>query len=180
MNIKQIYQQEIIPAMQERFGYSNALVVPRLEKVTINVGVSRSITEKNPKYIDLIIQTIQRITGQKPVTNKARQSIAGFKIRSSNIVGVSTVLRSSRMYDFLERLINVVLPRIRDFRGLSKKSVDKNGNLSIGIKEQTVFPEINPENIEKTHGLQVVITTTAKTQEEGLELFKLFGFPFRE
>lgn len=179
MTLREKYKKEIVPKMQEKFGYKNKHAVPKIEKVMVNVGINRSIAEKNPKYADLVVQTIQSITGQKPVANLARKSIAGFKIRTSTIVGASTVLRSLKMYDFLEKLINVALPRIRDFRGLSKKSIDSNGNLSIGIKEQAVFPEINPENIEKVHGLQVVITTTAKTQEEGLELFKLFGFPFR-
>ncbi|MDA2935649.1 50S ribosomal protein L5 [Patescibacteria group bacterium AH-259-L05] len=180
MSLRQTYQKEIIPAMQKKFGYTNALAVPKIEKVTVNVGINRSMSEKNPKYIDLVIQTIQNITGQKPVTKRARKSIAGFKIRNTTVVGVNTVLRASKMYDFLEKLINVTLPRIRDFRGLLRKSVDANGNLSIGFKEQIMFPEINPENVVRTHGLQVVITTTAKTREEAIELFKLFGVPFRE
>lgn len=180
MTLHERYKKEIVPAMQEKFGYTNKHAVPAIKKVTVNVGLNRSVVEKNSKYIDLVSQTIQSITGQKSVTNMARKSIAGFKIRTSTIVGVSTVLRSLRMYDFLEKFINAALPRIRDFQGFSKKSIDHNGNLSIGIKEQTVFPEINPENVEKVHGLQVVITTTAKTQEQALEFFKLLGFPFRE
>lgn len=180
MTLKQKYQKQIIPAMQKTFGYKNKFAVPRIEKITINVGLSRARTEKNPKYIEMVTQTISQIAGQKPVKNFAKKSIAGFKIRTSTIVGLSTVLRSVKMYDFLEKLINIALPRVRDFRGLVLKSVDKNGNLSIGIKEQIVFPEINPENIQTIHGLQVVITTTAKGYEEGLELLKLFGFPFRE
>lgn len=180
MTLREKYQKQIIPAMKEKFGYTNDFVVPKIKKVTVNIGVNRSMSEKNSQYIDLLTQTIQSITGQKPVQNKARKSIAGFKTRASMIVGVSTILRGSKMYDFLEKFINIVLPRIRDFRGLLKRSVDANGNLSIGFKEQIAFPEINPENVTKIHGLQVIITTTAKTQEEAIELFKLFGFPFRE
>lgn len=180
MDLKQKYLKEIIPAMKSSFGYKNNYAVPQIKKITLNVGLSRNITEKDSKYIDVVLETISEITGQQPVKNYAKKSIAGFKIRTSNIVGVSTILRSAKMYDFLEKLINIALPRIRDFRGISAQSVDKNGNLSIGFKEQIVFPEINPEKIQRVHGLQVVITTNAKNQEQGLELFKLFGFPFKE
>ncbi len=166
--------------MRERFGYTNDLAIPKIEKITVNTGLSRSLTEKNPKYVEIAAKTISRITGQQPIKNSAKKSIAGFKIREGAIIGVSTILRGSNMYDFMEKLINITLPRVRDFRGLLEKSVDKQGNLSIGFREQIVFPEIIPENVEKTHGLQVVITTTAKSREEGLELFKLFGLPFRK
>lgn len=178
MNLKQIYLKKIVPELIKQFGYQNRLAVPRVEKIVVNVGLSRGITEKNSKYIDSVIKTIAKITGQQPVKNAAKKSIAGFKIRQGMPVGVSTILRGPRMYDFMEKLINIALPRVRDFRGLKKQSVDQQGNLSIGFKEQIVFPEIAPENVERTHGLQAVITTTAKNHKEGLELFKLFGFLF--
>ena len=180
MNLKQIYLKKIVPELIKQFGYQNRLAVPRVEKIVVNVGLSRGITEKNSKYIDSVIKTIAKITGQQPVKNAAKKSIAGFKIRQGMPVGVSTILRGPRMYDFMEKLINIALPRVRDFRGLKKQSVDQQGNLSIGFKEQVAFPEINQENFETTHGLQVVITTTTKNQEQSLVLFKLLGFPFRE
>lgn len=180
MKLRQKYLKQIVPELMTQLGYKNRFAVPKINKITVNVGLNRNITEKNPKYTELVAQTIEQITGQRPVKNMAKKSIAGFKIRTSTIVGISTTLRSSKMYDFLEKLINIALPRVRDFRGIRQKSIDKNGNLSIGFKEQMVFPEIDPENMGRIHGLQVVITTTAKTQEEGLQLFKLFGFPFRE
>lgn len=180
MNLKQKYIKEVIPAMREKFGYKNDLAIPKIEKVVVNVGLSRAITEKDPKYIDLVKDSLNKITGQKPVETLARKSISGFKIRQGLIVGLMVTLRGNRMYDFLDKLINVALPRTRDFRGLSIKSVDKFGNLSIGIREHLVFPEIRPEDVQKVHGLEITITTTAKSQEKGLELFKLLGFPFRE
>lgn len=180
MSLKTKYQKEVIPQMREKFGYTNNLAVPKIEKVTINVGLSRSITEKDSKYIDLVKESLNKITGQKPVETIARQSISGFKIRQGLVIGLMVTLRGSRMYDFLDKLINVALPRTRDFRGLSSDSVDKSGNLSIGIREHLVFPEIRPEDVQKIHGLQVTITTTAKNHEKGLELFKLLGFPFRK
>lgn len=179
MSLKQKYQKQIIPEMKKRLGYKNSQAVPKIKKITVNVGINRNITEKDHKYIEIVAGTISEITGQKPVLNMAKKSIAGFKIRASTTVGASVILRSAKMYDFFEKLINIALPRIRDFRGIPLKSVDKNGNLSIGFREQTVFPEINPEKMERIHGLQVVITTTAKSREAGIELFKLFGIPFR-
>jgi len=179
MNLKKKYLKEIIPEMQAKFGYKNKFMVPKIDKITINVGLNRAKVEKDRNYLKIVSKTISQITGQQPVQHFAKKSIAGFKIRTTTIVGLSTVLRSTRMYDFLERLINISLPRIRDFRGIRPESVDKKGNLTIGIKEHIIFPEIDPEKIQRIHGLQIVISTTAKTQEQGLQLFKLLGFPFR-
>lgn len=179
MNLKQKYQKEVIPKMKDKFGYKNDLAVPKIEKITVNVGLTRSITEKDPTYIDLVKDTLTKITGQRPVETLSKKSIAGFKIRRGLTVGLMVTLRGRRMYDFLEKLINVVLPRTRDFRGIQLKAVDQFGNLSIGIKEHLVFPEIDPQKVTKIHGLQVTITTTAKNREKGIELLRLLGIPFQ-
>jgi len=162
--------------MQERFKYTNALAVPRMTKVTINVGTGKALQDE--KLLDTIVDNITRISGQKTVFTKARKSIAAFKIRSGMTVGVQATLRGNRMYDFIEKLINITLPRVRDFQGINKKSVDANGNLSIGFKEHIAFPEIRSDEVEQIHGLEITITTTAKTHEEGVELFTMFGIPF--
>ncbi|MGC9049193.1 MAG: 50S ribosomal protein L5 [Patescibacteria group bacterium] len=180
MNLRQKYQKEVIPLMKEKFGYKNNLAVPKIEKVVVNVGLSRAITEKDPKYIDSVKESLKKITGQKPIETLSRQSISGFKIRKGMVVGLMVTLRGNRLYDFLDKLINAALPRTRDFRGLSLNSVDKSGNLSIGVREHLIFPEIRAEDVQKTHGLEIIITTTAKNREKGLELLKLLGFPFRE
>ncbi len=180
MILKKKYLKEVVPAMKVKFGYKNDRIVPKIEKVTVNIGLSRTITEKNPKYAEIAGETIVKITGQRPVRNLARKSIAGFKVRQGMLVGLSVTLRSAKMYDFLEKLIRVALPRTRDFRGIPLKSVDGQGNLSIGFKEQIVFPEITPENVQKSHGFQVVITTSTRDREKGLTLLELIGFPFRK
>lgn len=172
------YRKEIIPQMKEKFGYKNDLAVPCLEKITLNIGLGSGL--KDAKFIEDTENTLQRISGQKPVKTLSKKSIAGFKIREGMIIGLKVTLRKSRMYDFVYKLINIVFPRVRDFWGLNPNSVDKQGNLSIGFKEHIVFPEIRPDVIERLHGLEVVITTTAKDKDEGLELLKLFGFPFKE
>ncbi len=176
-SLKKKYIKEIIPAMKEKFGYQNILAIPKITKITVNVGINRAKSEKNSQYVEIVERTISEITGQRPVKNLAKKSIAGFKIREGFVVGISTVLHSHKMYDFLTKLINVSLPRIRDFRGIPEKSIDQRGNLSIGIKEQIVFPEISPEKAERLHSLQIVITTDAPNHEQGVELFKLMGFP---
>jgi len=178
MNLKEKYLKEVVPAMKEKFGYKNDLAVPRLERVTVNVGLSRSVTEKDPKYIEFVSNNLVKITGQKPITTLARKSIAGFKIRKGLMVGLKATLRRNRMYDFLEKLIYIALPRTKDFRGLDPNSLDELGNLSLGFREQLPFPEIGASESEKIHGLEVTIVTTAKSREEGLWLFKLLGFPF--
>ena len=178
INLKEKIQKEVIPNMKKKFGYKNDLAVPKLDKVTLNVGISAN--KRDDKFLELVENTLTRITGQKPVFTKARLSVSSFKIREGNIVGAKVTLRKQRMYDFVEKLVNITLPRVRDFRGLPLKSVDKSGNLTIGFKEHLAFAEINPDEVEKVHGLEVVITTTAKNKEEGTELFKLIGVPFKK
>lgn len=177
MNLKEKYKKEIIPEMKKIFGYKNDLAVPSLEKIVVNVGVGKNL--KEPNFIEAVEKTLIRITGQRPVKTKARKSISGFKIREGLVIGLVVTLRGQRMYDFTQKLINVTLPRVRDFRGLPEKSIDGRGNLSIGFKEYICFPEIRPDEVEKLHGLEVSIATTAKSHKEGLGLFKLLGFPFR-
>lgn len=178
INLKEKYQKEIIPKLKEKFGYKNSLAVPRLEKVVLNVGLGEGLKDK--KIIDIVENSLTHITGQKPVKTKAKKSISSFKIREGMVIGMKVTLRKTRMYDFIDKLVNVSLARVRDFRGLSSDAVDKQGNLTIGFKEHIVFPEIRPEEIEKVHGLEVTITTRAKDKEEGLELLTLLGFPFKK
>ena len=178
MSLKEIYKKEIIPKLKEAFGYKNALQVPKIEKVVLNVGVGKGLKDK--AFIENVTSTLTRISGQKPVETKAKKSISNFKIREGQVVGMKVTLRGQRMYDFLEKLINISLPRVRDFRGLSLKALDKDGNLNIGIKEHIAFPEIKADEIEKLHGLEIAIITTAKTKKEGEALLKAFGFPFKE
>ena len=171
------YRTEITPALQKEFGYTNVLAVPRLVKVSVNIGLSKAI--KDSKYLDVMTDTLQRITGQRPVKTLARKAVSGFGIRAGMVVGLMVTLRKQKMYDFLEKLTRVVLPRVRDFRGIPDYSVDAQGNLALGFKEHIVFPEINPDEVEKIHGLEVTINTTAHNQAEGLRLFTLLGIPFR-
>jgi large subunit ribosomal protein L5 len=172
------YKNKAVPALKEVFGYNNIMQVPRVEKVVLNVGYGRHTKDK--AYIENVEKTLMAITGQKPVSNKAKKSISNFKIRQGMDVGASVTLRGKRMYDFLDKLANVTFPRVRDFRGISPKAFDKQGNYAIGFKENIAFPEINADAIEKIHGLEVVITTTATNREEGLALLKALGFPFKE
>ncbi len=177
--LKEIYKKEIIPKMKEIFGYKNDLAVPKIEKVTLNIGIGK-ILEKNPKILEEAKNTILKITGQIPIETKAKKSIAGFKVKKGKIVGLKVTLRGKKMYDFIDKLINIAFPKTRDFRGIPLSSFDKKGNLSLGFREQLVFPEINPQDVQIIHGLEVTIITTAKKREEGIELLKLFGFPLRE
>lgn len=174
--IKIEYYKKVVPEMKKRFGYKNDLAVPKLEKVVVSVGLSAGL--KDPRFLEIIEDTLKKITGQKPVKTLAKKSISNFKIRKGMSVGMLVTLRGNRMYDFVEKLIHIVLPRVRDFRGLSPKLLDEEGNLSIGFRENVCFPEIKSEEIEKIHGLQVTIKTTARDKEKGLELLKLLGFPF--
>jgi len=178
MNIKEKYKKEIIPALKEKLGYKNDLETPRLLKVVLNVGFGRHAKEK--AYIDNVVKSLAKISGQKPILNKARKSISSFKIREGMTIGASVTLRSDRMYDFVDKLINLSFPRVRDFRGISLKSVDRQGNLTVGFKEHLSFPEIHPDEIDNSFGLEISLTTSAKTKEEGEELFKLMGFPFKK
>lgn len=176
--LEQKFKQEIAPALDKKFNYGNILAVPKIEKVTVNVGINSRNTDSG--LLEAVENNVIRITGQKPVRTKAKKAISAFKIRQGMVVGVKVTLRGKMMYDFIDKLINVALPRIRDFRGLSIKSIDKQGNLTIGFKEHNVFPEIKSDEVERLHGLEVVISTNAKNREHGEELFRLFGFPFQK
>ncbi len=177
-NLKEKYVNEIVPELIKELGYGNVMQVPEVEKITLNMGVGESVTDK--KAIEKAQADLESITGQRPLATKAKKSVATYKLREGFPIGCKVTLRKSRMYDFLDRLVNIALPRIRDFRGLNKKSFDGNGNYSIGIKEQIIFPEIDYDSIDKIRGLDITITTTAKTDEEALALLKAFNFPIKD
>jgi len=172
------YKEKVVPALKEQFGYKNIMQVPKVAKVTLNVGYGRNAKDKS--FIENVERTLTVISGQKPVHNKATKSISNFKIREGMPIGASVTLRGTRMYDFLDKLVSVTFPRVRDFRGISPNAFDRMGNYTVGFKENIAFPEINADAVEKIHGLQVVITTTARNKEEGFALLKGFGFPFKE
>jgi large subunit ribosomal protein L5 len=174
--LKADYEQTIVPAMIERFGYKNKLEVPRLDKIVINMGVGEATQDK--KRVETAAAEMQAIAGQKPVITKAKKSIAQFKLREGMPIGCKVTLRRDRMYEFLDRLVTVALPRVRDFRGLNPRSFDGRGNYALGLKEQIIFPEINYDQIDSVRGMDVIVTTTAKTDEEARELLRLFNFPF--
>jgi large subunit ribosomal protein L5 len=174
--LKADYDERIVPAMTERFGYKNRMEVPRLEKIVINMGVGEATQDK--KRVETAAAEMQAISGQKPVITKAKKSIAQFKLREGMPIGCKVTLRRERMYEFLDRLVTIALPRVRDFRGLNPKSFDGRGNYALGLKEQIIFPEINYDQIDKVRGMDVIVTTTAKTDEEARELLRLFNFPF--
>jgi len=176
--LKELYKQEITPALMKKFNYKNVMQTPRLEKVVINVGLGEAI--QNPKAIDSATEDIMAITGQKPIVTRAKKSIAAFKVRTGMPVGIKVTLRGDRMYDFVDKLLNVALPRVRDFQGVSGKSFDGRGNYTLGIKEQLIFPEISYDKIDKIRGMDIVFVTTAKTDEEAKELLRGFGMPFRD
>ena len=171
-----LYRDKIVPELTKDLNLSNSLAAPKIEKIVINVGLGEALV--NSKALEHCIKDIALITGQKPITTKAKSSIAGFKIREGMAIGVATTLRNHRMYEFLDRLINLSLPRVRDFRGLSNKSFDGNGNYTLGIKEQVIFPEIDYNSIDKIRSLQITIVTTAKNNESGIKLLSSFGFHF--
>ncbi len=175
--LKEIYQQNVVPALMKRFSYRNVMEVPKLEKIVVNMGLGEAI--QNVKILDSAAQEMTAITGQKPVITKGKKSIAQFKLRKDMPIGCMVTLRKERMLEFFNRLVNVALPRVRDFKGLSGKSFDGRGNYALGIREQLIFPEIHYEKIDKVKGMNIVIVTTAKTDEEGKELLKLLGMPFR-
>ena len=174
--LEEHYHKNIHPSMVEKFNYKNKFEVPKLEKVVINIGVGEAV--KDSKKIDSAIKEITAISGQKPVITRAKKAIATFKLREGMPIGVKVTLRKSHMYEFIDRLINVALPRVRDFRGLNGKSFDGNGNYSLGLKEQIVFPEIDYDNIDTIRGMDICVVTSAKSDEEGKELLKNFDFPF--
>lgn len=176
--LKELYQREIVPALMNKFKYRSIMEVPRLEKIVVNMGVGDA--KENPKFLENAVEELSIITGQRPVITKARKAIAGFKIRTGMPIGAMVTLRGERMYHFFDRLLNIALPRVRDFRGVSPKAFDGRGNYTLGIKEQLIFPEINYDKVEKVRGMDIVIVTTAKTDEEGRELLKGFGVPFKK
>lgn len=176
--LRELYEREIKPMLQQRFGYKSPMQVPRIEKIVLNMGLGEAI--QNAKILETASEDLKLISGQKPVITRARKSIAAFKLRKGMPIGCMVTLRGDRMYDFLEKLIHVALPRIRDFRGVSPKSFDGRGNYTIGIREHIIFPEIDYDKVDKIKGLNVTITTTAKTDEEARALLEGFGMPFRK
>ena len=178
MNLKTLYKKTALPQLKASLNLKNDFAVPKIEKVVVNAGVGKTL--KDPKLLENIIEDFKRITGQTPVKTLAKKSIAGFKIRENQVVGVMVTLRGQKMYDFLEKLVKVALPRVRDFKGLSPKSFDKNGNYSIGIKEQVVFPETSREHLDHTFGFEVNIRVNGGDSIKSLSLLKSLGFPFRE
>jgi large subunit ribosomal protein L5 len=176
--IQEQYKQEIVPALMKEFQYSSVMQVPRLQKVVVNIGLGEALD--NAKAIEFATGDVQKITGQKPIVTKAKQSIAGFKLREGRAIGVKVTLRGDRMWAFLTRLIHVALPRTRDFQGISADAFDGRGNYTLGLREQLIFPEIEYDKIDKVRGMEVSIVTTAKTDEEGRRLLSLLGMPFRQ
>lgn len=176
--IQEFYEKECVPQLMKQFGYKNIMEVPKLDKIVLNMGLGEGV--QNPKSVDLAAQELTRIAGQKAVVTKAKKSIATFKLRQGMPIGCRVTLRQDRMWDFFSKLVHIALPRVRDFRGLSAKMFDGRGNFAMGIKEQIIFPEIDYDKIEKIRGLNVVIATTAKTDEEGRQLLRLLGMPFRK
>src|SRR6266481_3753933 len=175
--LKEHYLKNVLPALTKEFGYGNVMAVPKLVKITVNIGLGEAT--QNAKLMDGAVAELGAIAGQKPVINKARKSIAAFKLREGMPIGTMVTLRGDRMYEFFDRLMNVALPRVRDFRGVSPKSFDGRGNYTLGVKEQIIFPEIDYNKVEKLKGMNICITTTAKTDAEGLALLKQLGMPFR-
>ena len=176
LNLYEKYKKEVVPAMMKQLGYSNVMQVPKVAKVILNAGIGRFV--KEPHFIENVENTLKKITGQKSVRAKAKKSISNFKIREGMEIGVLVTLRGKRMYQFLEKLVAITFPRVRDFRGLNDKSFDRSGNFTVGFKENLAFPEIKAEEIEKIHGLQIIINTTAKNKQEGKILLTNLGFPF--
>ena len=176
--LKEKYQQEIVPALVEKFNYSSLMAVPKLEKIVVNMGVGDAVS--NSKALDAAVEELASITSQKPLITKAKKSIAGFKLREGMPIGAKVTLRGERMYEFLDKLVSVSLPRVRDFRGISKKAFDGRGNYTLGVKEQLIFPEIDYDKVDKVRGMDVVIVTTANTDEEARELLTQMGMPFQK
>src|SRR3989440_3229387 len=176
--LRQVYQQKVLPALTKEFGYKNVMAVPRLDKISINIGLGEAT--QNAKLMDGAVNELAQIAGQKPVVTKSKKSIAAFKLREGMAIGCMVTLRGDRMYEFFDRLVNVSLPRVRDFRGVSTKSFDGRGNYTLGVRDQLIFPEIDYAKVDKTKGMNVTITTTARTDAEGQALLKSMGMPFRQ
>ncbi len=175
--LKQYYEEEVMPQLMEKFGYTNRLEVPRLEKIVLNMGLGEAV--QNPKIIDQAVEELAIISGQRPSIRRARKSIAAFKLREGMPIGVMVTLRRQRMYDFFTRLVNVALPRVRDFRGVPTRGFDGRGNYTLGITDHTIFPEVDPNKVEKIKGMNITFVTSAETDEEAFELLKLLGMPFK-
>ena len=175
-NLKKLYQDEVAPALMQKFGYKSTMQIPRLEKIVLNVGCSEA--RENAKVLDAVVSDLPAITGQQAVVTKAKKSVANFKLREGMPIGAKVTLRGNKMWEFLDRLFNVALPRVRDFRGISADSFDGRGNYALGVKEQLIFPEIEYDKIDKIRGMDIVVCTTAQTDEEARELLKLVGAPF--
>jgi len=184
LRLKEKYKKEVVPQMVKNFGYKNIMAIPKIEKVIVNTGFGRLTTEKTSgeqkKIYEAILNDLALITGQRPILTRAKKSISGFKIRQGMPVGAQVSLRGKKMFDFLERLIHIALPRSRDFRGIDSKSFDREGNLTIAIKEHIVFPEISPEKVKNIFGFEITVVTTTKNKKEGIELLKLLGFPIKD
>ncbi len=176
--LRELYNTQVAAQLQEQFGYKNVMQMPRITKVTLNMGVGEAIGDK--KLIENAVADLQQVSGQKPIVTKARKSIAGFKVREGYPIGCKVTLRNERMWEFLDRLIDIAIPRVRDFRGLNPKSFDGRGNYSMGVKEQIIFPEIDYDKVDKLRGLDITVTTTANTNDEGRALLKALNFPFKE
>jgi len=176
--LKELYKKEIIPALMKEFGFKNIMQVPTLEKITVNIGMGEALD--TPNSLDAAVKDLTAITGQKPVVVKAKKSIANFKLREGRLIGVKVTLRGERMWSMLDRLVNIALPRVRDFRGVSPKSFDGRGNYTLGVREQLIFPEINYDQIDKIRGMEFTFVTSAKNDEKALALFRHFGMPFRK
>ena len=170
------YKEEVVPALQEKFNYANPMMIPKLENIVLNMGLGSD--KDNPKAIDAALEQLGQIAGQRPIVTKAKKSVANFKVRQGMNIGAKVTLRGDRMYYFMDKLMNIVLPRVRDFRGVSDVSFDGRGNYAMGVKEQLIFPEINYDDVDKVRGMDIVFVTTANTDEEAKELLKLFGMPF--
>ena len=176
--LKQIYQEKIVPSMMEKFNYKSVMQVPKIEKIVINMGVGDAV--QNAKLLDNAVEELTLIAGQKPVITRAKKSIAGFRLREGMPIGAKVTLRGERMYEFLQKLIRVALPRVRDFRGISNKAFDGRGNYTLGVKEQLIFPEINYDKVNKVRGMDIVVVTTSETDEEARELLTQLGMPFKK
>jgi ribosomal L5P family C-terminus./Ribosomal protein L5. len=176
--LRDFYEQEVVPALMEKFKYKNIMEVPKLEKVVINMGVGDA--KENPKFLESAVNDLAVITGQRPVVIRAKKSVSNFKLRAGMKIGAKVTLRGDRMYEFVDKLFNIALPRVRDFRGVSPKSFDGRGNYALGIKEQLIFPEIDYDKVEKVRGMDVIFVTTAKTDEEAREFLRLLGMPYEK
>jgi len=176
--LRDLYKSKVAPALKDRFGYKNLMAVPRMEKIVVSMGVGKAVVDK--KFLDSAIKDLTVISAQKPLVCKAKKSVSNFKVRAGYETGLKVTLRKERMFEFMDRFINLAIPRVKDFRGLSPKSFDGRGNYSMGMVEQSVFPEIDPSKVENQQGMNITFVTTAQTDEEGHEMLRLFGMPFRE